>query len=62
MQEIRLICKIIRDKSQIRKGIEWGNKRVSALEKAIKEAENKQIKDRELIEKKKQERLARFAR
>jgi len=62
LQDVKMLCEIIRDKIQIRKGVEWGTKRVSALDRAIKEAENKQIKDRELIEKKKQERLARFAR
>jgi hypothetical protein len=62
LQDVKMLCEIIRDKIQIRKGIEWGPKRVSALDKAIKEAENKQIKDKELIEKKKQERLARFIR
>jgi predicted metal-dependent TIM-barrel fold hydrolase len=62
LQDVKMLCEIIRDKIQIRKGIEWSTKRVSALDRAIKEAENKQIKDRELIEKKKQERLARFAR
>lgn len=62
LQDVKTLCEIIRDKIQIRKGIEWGPKRISALEKAIKEAQRKQIKDKELIEKKKRERLARFAR
>lgn len=62
LQDIKLICEIIRDKIQIRKGIEWGPKRISALKKAIKEAQKKQIQDKTLIEKKKRERLARLIR
>jgi hypothetical protein len=62
LQDVKMLCEIIRDKIQIRKRTEWGPKRVSALEKKIKSAEKRQIKDRALIEKKKQERLARLAR
>lgn len=62
LQDIKTLCEIIRDKIQIRKGIEWGGKRVSALDKAIKEAQQKQEKDKQLIEKKKRERAARLLR
>jgi hypothetical protein len=62
LQDIRTLCEIIRDKIQIRKGADWGNKRISALEKAIQEAQKKIISDRELIEKRKRERIARLAR
>jgi len=60
LQDVKMLCEIIRDKIQIRKGMEWGPKRVSALDKAIREAQRKQIKGRELIEKKKRERIARL--
>ena len=62
LQDVKTLCEIIRDKIQIRKGMEWGPKRVSALDKAIKEAQKRQIKDKELIDKKKRERLARIVR
>lgn len=62
LQDVRILCEIIRDKIQIRKGAEWGEKRAPSLEKEIKKAQKKQIKDRELIEKRKKERIARLLR
>lgn len=62
LQDIRTLCEIIRDKIQIRKGIEWNKRKSSALEKAIKEAEAKQAKDKILIEKRKQARIDRIRR
>jgi hypothetical protein len=62
LQDIRILCEIIRDKIQLRKGMEWGEKRVSALERIIKETQIKEAKDKELIEKRKQERIARIRR
>lgn len=62
MQDIRLLCEIVRDKIQVRKGVEWSEKRVFALDKAIKEAEEREIREQQFIEKKKRERLARFNR
>lgn len=62
MQDIKLLCEIIRDKIQIRKGANWGDKRLSALDKAIKKAQKKAIRESQVIEKKKQERIARLRR
>jgi hypothetical protein len=57
MLDLILLSEIIRDRIQIRKGAEWSEKRVPALEKAIKAAIIKEGKDKEIIEKRKQERL-----
>ena len=62
LQDIRTLCEIIRDKIQIRRGATWGAKRVSALEKAIKIAIKKEQMDKELIAKRKQERINRILR
>ena len=62
MQDIRLLCEIVRDKIQVRKGAEWSDKRMCALDKAIKEAGEREIREQQFIEKKKRERLARFNR
>jgi hypothetical protein len=57
MQDIKLLCEIIRDKIQLRKGLEWGEKRVFALDKAIKDCIEKEEKEKEYIRKRKQERI-----
>ena len=62
MQDLRTICEIIRDNIQIRRGIKWENRKLSALDKVIKAAENSEKKDIELIAKRKKERLARLGR
>jgi hypothetical protein len=62
LQDVKILCEIIRDKIQIRKGIKRKENKISVLEKVIKQAQKKQIKDKELIEKKKRERVARLFR
>jgi hypothetical protein len=60
LQDIKLLCEAIRDKIQIRKNAKWGNKRVFSVEKALKKAHSKEIKDEELIKKRKEERISRI--
>lgn len=60
LQDIRLLCEIIRDKIQIRKNVYWSENKKNALEKAIKKAEEKEEKDKELIRKRKEERINRI--
>ena len=62
LQAIRMLCEMIRDKIQIRKGADWGKKRTTALDKAIFQAMQREKKDKVLIEKRKMERLARLRR
>lgn len=62
LQDVKTLCEIIRDKIQIRKGVIWSEKRVSSLDKAIKEAEEKKVKDKILIEKMKRERMLKLRR
>lgn len=57
MQDVRLLCEIIRDKVQIRRCVPWGDKRKFALDKAIEEEKIRLDKERQMIEKKKQERI-----
>ena len=62
LQNVKLLCEIIRDKIQIRKKASWGDKRVSALDKAIAEAQKKAVKEMQMTERKRQERIARLRR
>lgn len=62
MQDVKLLCEIIRDKIQIRKKASWGDKRISALDKAITKAQKKAIKETQNTERKKQERIARLTK
>jgi len=62
MQDVKLLCEIIRDKIQVRKKAKWGDKRISALDKAIKSAQKKLIRESQITEKRKQERIARLRR
>jgi hypothetical protein len=59
MQDIKLIAEIIRDKIQIRKGVDWGPKRKFALDKAIEEEKERIEKERKTIEDRKLERITR---
>lgn len=62
LQDVRMLCEMIRDKIQIRKGVDWGEKRTTALDKAIFQATQREKKDKAMIEKRKMERLARLRR
>lgn len=59
MQDIKLIAEIIRDKIQMRKGVDWGPKRKFALDKAIEEEKERIEKERKTIEERKLERITR---
>ena len=60
LQDIRTLCQIMRDEIQLRKGTTWEFRMGSALDREIKIAEKKEIKDKEMIAKKKQERVSRL--
>ncbi len=56
MQDIKFLAEVIRDKIQIRKGVKWSEKRVFAIDKAIKKEKIRLKKEQELIEKRKKQR------
>lgn len=60
LQDIKLICNIIRDKIQIRNGAKWGNARVDSLSKAKEIAKQSLKKEQDFIEKRKNERIERL--
>ena len=62
LQDVRLLCEIIREKTQIRKGINRSSDKVNSLEREILLEEKNLAKSKDNQEKKKQERLARFQR
>ena len=64
MQDIRLLCEVIRDKIQIRIGKDknWKEDKIPALDRIIKKAEESSIKENKMIEKNKMERIERLIR
>jgi|LFRM01.1.fsa_nt_gb hypothetical protein len=62
MQDVKLICEIIRDKIQEGKGVEWEKRKNSALDRAIKIAQKREEQKKESNEKRRQERIARLQR
>jgi hypothetical protein len=59
MQDVKLIAEIIRDKIQLRKGVEWGPKRKFALDKAIEEEVERLKKQEEKTQKRRRGQIAR---
>lgn len=57
MQDIKLLSDVIRDKVQMTKGAEWGEKRKFSLDKAIEIEKKRLQKEDERIEKARQKRL-----
>jgi hypothetical protein len=63
MQDIKMMCEIIRDMIQVRFGLSktWKECRVPALERLIKEAQESLEKEKKMIEKRKKERREKIA-
>lgn len=62
LQDAKLLCEIIRDKIQMRKGSKWSKCRVFSLDKAIKDAIKKLEKDTEIIAERKAYRISKLMR
>ena len=60
LQDVILLSEVIRDKIQIRRGADWGKKRVFVLDKAIKKENERIKKEIEAAELKRKERISKI--